>query len=104
MDMIRASVLAALSGALGLVGSGVVGFPAAATTPSCFGQPATIVGTAGEDWLVGTPGVDVIYAGAGDDFVQAGNGARDVDHPGVGDLIWGGLATTGSLASPVTTG
>jgi len=36
---------------------------------TCFGQPATIVGTDGDDELVGTPGPDVIAALGGDDHV-----------------------------------
>ena len=50
---------------------------------SCFGQPATIVGTNGPDVIRGTPGDDVIVSlggndliggGGGDDLICAGNG------------------------------
>jgi Ca2+-binding RTX toxin-like protein len=38
--------------------------------PTCFGQPATIVGTDGPDTLIGQSGVaDVIYGGGGDDGI-----------------------------------
>jgi hypothetical protein len=51
------------AGAGGLVGT------------TCFGQPATIQGTDGNDTLQGTPGNDVIVTGAGDqDIVFAGDG------------------------------
>lgn len=46
-------------------------------TPTCFGQPATIVGTNGDEWLDGTEGDDVIVALDGDDSI-AGNGGRDL--------------------------
>src|SRR3954465_10614787 len=42
---------------------------ASATTHHCFGQPATIVGTARADTIYGTTGDDVIYAGGGADVV-----------------------------------
>jgi Ca2+-binding RTX toxin-like protein len=41
---------------------------------TCFGQPATIAGTDGDDTLRGTPGNDVIIAGAGSDIILAGEG------------------------------
>ena len=48
--------------------------PANADAPTCLGQPATIVGTAGNDVLRGTDGPDVIWAGAGYDDVKAYGG------------------------------
>ncbi|MEA2434343.1 MAG: hypothetical protein QOG54_1800 [Actinomycetota bacterium] len=44
-------------------------------TPTCFGKPATVVGTNGDDELVGTGGDDVIVALDGQDSVygQEGN-------------------------------
>ncbi len=42
----------------------------------CGGQPATIVGTPGDDQLPGTPGNDIIVADAGNDHV-VGFGGRD---------------------------
>ncbi|WP_158939559.1 DUF11 domain-containing protein [Streptomyces sp. NRRL S-87] len=52
-----------------------------AAGPTCFGEPATITGTAGDDQINGTPGRDVIIAGAGHDTVNGHNGP---------DLICGG--------------
>ncbi|UAL29149.1 hypothetical protein K8W59_15350 [Nocardioides rotundus] len=74
---------------------------ASAATPTCYGQPATIVGTTGHDRLPGTSGPDVI-AGlggndrieglAGDDLLCGGDGA-DVLYGGAGDdRIAGGRA------------
>jgi len=67
---------------------------AAADDLTCFGQPATIVGTDGDDVLVGTPGPDVIVGlggnddiapQRGDDLVCAGDGNDHVaDQP---DLV-----------------
>lgn len=67
--------------------------PALAAPPACFGQSATIVGTARADVLVGTPhedvivsrgGADTIRARGGDDLICAGGG-RDVVRGGGGD-------------------
>jgi Ca2+-binding RTX toxin-like protein len=66
--------------------------PASAkTTYFCFGQPATIVGTASADTIYGTTGDDVIYAGRGADVVL-GEPLDANDEPiGAGnDLICGG--------------
>jgi hypothetical protein len=43
---------------------------AQAAAPACFGIPATIVGTAGNDVLVGTSDSDVIVAKSGDDTIR----------------------------------
>ncbi|MPZ22597.1 MAG: hypothetical protein GEU28_03450 [Dehalococcoidia bacterium] len=40
----------------------------------CLGQPATIIGTFGDDVLVGTAGPDVIVALSGDDIIIPGGG------------------------------
>ena len=61
--------------------------------PTCFGEPATVVGTDGPDVLVGTSGRDVIWAGAGADEVRAregddlvcGGAGADRLHGGAGD-------------------
>lgn len=60
-------------------------------TVSCFGVPATMVGTNGADNMVGTTGDDVIYAGGGVDVVL-GEPLDSNDEPiGAGDdLICGG--------------
>ncbi|GCD92276.1 calcium-binding protein [Nocardioides sp. LS1] len=72
----------------------------AATTPTCHGHAATIVGTSGADRIVGTDGPDVIVGldgndrivgGLGDDIVCGGVGA-DLLKGGEGDdALYGGL-------------
>jgi Ca2+-binding RTX toxin-like protein len=66
--------------------------PATASTPMCFGRPATIVGTPGDDRLVGQSGVsDVIYGGGGDDVIVGGDFYGDDETPGAApDLLCGG--------------
>jgi Ca2+-binding RTX toxin-like protein len=60
------------------------------TTPVCFGMPATIVGTAGNDVLRGTPGNDVIVGLAGHDVID-GRGGDDLICGGDGnDTLRGG--------------
>ena len=49
---------------------------AAVAEQICFGKPATIVGTAGDDRLVGTKKADVIVGLAGSDNIQ-GEGGND---------------------------
>jgi len=70
--------------------------PVHAAAPTCGGEPATIVGTAGPDVLVGTPGRDVMVGlagadelrGRGGDDLLCGNGGRDVLRGGSGaDLL-----------------
>jgi Ca2+-binding RTX toxin-like protein len=75
---------------------------APATTYSCFGQPATIVGTGdgeglkgttGPDVIVGLGGSDAIFGNGGDDLICAGGGS-DTVHGGAGnDMISGGPGT-----------
>lgn len=43
---------------------------ASGATATCYGQPATIVGTDGDDILRGTRGHDVIAGMAGDDVIR----------------------------------
>jgi Ca2+-binding RTX toxin-like protein len=71
---------------------------AAEPAPTCFGQPATIVGTDGRDVIHGTPGDDVIvtgdgpddvFAGAGDDLICGGGGSFE-DDEAIGDRLHGG--------------
>ncbi|MGH3445123.1 MAG: calcium-binding protein [Nocardioidaceae bacterium] len=57
---------------------------AAASTPTCHGRSATIVGTSGRDRLVGTRGPDVILARGGDDRISTGGG-DDLICAGPGD-------------------
>jgi Ca2+-binding RTX toxin-like protein len=73
-----------LTAALGVAS---VSADAQTTPPTCFGQPATIVGTSAGDMLQGTDGPDVIvgrggqdtiYGLGGDDLI-CGNGAVDPD-------------------------
>ena len=56
---------------------------------TCFGQPATIVGTDGNDTIQGTPGNDVIVAGDGSDIIFAGAGDDLVCGEGGDDFIFG---------------
>ncbi|MCW2768201.1 MAG: Hemolysin type calcium-binding protein, partial [Nocardioides sp.] len=55
----------------------VLSFPASApasaqaAAPTCHGEAATIVGTAGGDFLTGTPGRDVIVGLQGSDEIDA---------------------------------
>ncbi len=67
--------------------------------PACFGVPATIVGTTGNDVINGTAGNDVIVAGAGNDVINSGAGddrvcgdeGNDSISTGVGDdFVLGG--------------
>ncbi len=57
---------------------------ASGDVPMCFGEPATIVGTEGDDTLVGTPGIDVIVGLGGHDFIK-GRGSDDLLCGGAGD-------------------
>src|SRR4051794_21214186 len=59
-----------LAGALLLPGQA-----AYAATPTCFGQTATLTGTAGDDpALTGTSGADVIVGLGGNDTINGGAG------------------------------
>lgn len=84
----------------------------------CFGRPATIVGTRGDDELVGTPGDDVIVglggwdriAGRGGndricggddpDFVRGGAGRDVIEGAGGSDTAHGGSGEDRILAGP----
>lgn len=68
---------------------GFVAAPAKAATPLCFGQPATIVGTAGSDSIVGTAGADVIWGGGGDDEIYGEFFEGSSSDVGAADLICG---------------
>ena len=70
---VRITALAAL--ALGAVPVAAPG-PAAAATPHCFGERATIIGTSGDDVLRGTAGRDVFVGRGGLDVID-GRGGND---------------------------
>jgi Ca2+-binding RTX toxin-like protein len=95
---------------VGLLSTGLTGATAAranarlgtpsrtdASTPRCFGKPATIVGsgtihgTARADVIVAGPGDDHIFGGGGDDRICAGAG---------NDVIEGGLGSDRIEAGP----
>jgi Ca2+-binding RTX toxin-like protein len=65
----------------------------ATITNDCLGEPATIVGTEGNDTLVGTPGRDVIVALGGNDTVQALGGDDLVCGGDGNDFLEGGTGT-----------
>jgi Ca2+-binding RTX toxin-like protein len=87
-----------------------------ATTLSCEGQRATIVGTQGGDVIDGTAGNDVIVslggndvirglagddlicAGAGNDTAYGGPGSDSLDGDGGNDVLRGGPGTDGGLS------
>jgi Ca2+-binding RTX toxin-like protein len=67
-------ILAVIGSSLVLVATAAASGDAAtahpAVTPTCFGEPATIVGTEGNDRLLGGPGVDVILGLGGADGIK----------------------------------
>jgi Ca2+-binding RTX toxin-like protein len=63
---------------------------AAQTVPTCFGQPATIVGTSGDDTLQGTEGPDVIFGGGGSDRIDGLGGDDLICGRRGGDVLFGG--------------
>ena len=70
---IRGTGAAALlaAGAVGVLGPG----QARAQVPlTCGGEPATIIGTEGDDGLTGTPGSDVIVGLGGNDVLSGVDG------------------------------
>jgi len=81
--MVSALVLLA-AGAAWAGGSPVAG--AAEPVTECFGMPATIIGTPGDDVLTGTPGDDVIVGLEGTDVIYAGAGDFDRVCAGPNDL------------------
>ena len=76
--------------------------PSQAAVPTCFGKPATIVGTAGPDTLVGQSGVsDVIYGGGGNDTIVGGDFYEQDQIPGTApDLLCGGTGADTITDSP----
>ncbi|MGI9602242.1 MAG: hypothetical protein ACR2QE_10180 [Acidimicrobiales bacterium] len=85
---------------LGAVVATLVPFaPVGAANHTCGGQPATLVGTAGNDVIVGTARTDVIVtlggddtvSGlAGDDLICVGGGDDRVNAGAGADRVWGG--------------
>lgn len=72
-----------------VVVAGLLASASVAAAPSCFGRPATIVGTGGNDELRGTRGPDVVVAKGGRDRV-IGRGGDDVICGGPGkDILEG---------------
>lgn len=62
----------------------------AQANPRCNGEPATIVGTSGDDQIIGTEGPDVIVTRQGNDVIR-GLGGDDIICSGQGDdEIFGG--------------
>ena len=75
VKLTKLSPRAAIGTAVALIGLSLGAAPVAAqATVTCEGQPATIVGTNGNDVIVGTRGNDVIVALGGDDIVRGGSG------------------------------
>lgn len=73
----RLVVLASALAAAALI-FGISSSVASAPWPTCLGEPATLVGTDGNDTITGTSGDDVIAALGGDDVVISG-GSSDYD-------------------------
>ena len=95
----RACTVLLAAGGLLLVNFAFALPEARAAETTCFGKPATIVGTAGDDRLLGTARRDVIVGRAGDDTIQgfqgrdlicAGDGADTVVAGARSDRVEGG--------------
>ena len=80
----RLTVLSAALAATGALVFGVAASGASSPWPNCLGEPATIVGTDGNDTIAGTANDDVIAGLGGDDVITTG-GTGDY-----GDLICAG--------------
>ncbi|MCP3974413.1 MAG: peptidoglycan DD-metalloendopeptidase family protein [bacterium] len=99
--VVRRTRLVAVSGVL-MVASLIAGLPTsveAAALVMCGGEPATIVGTPGDETIEGTSGPDVISGRGGDDVIRGlegddvicGGAGRDVLRGGPGDdVVFGG--------------
>lgn len=87
--MNRSMRVVALSSASLLV-IGILAMLASAAVPRCFGEKATIVGTAGDDRLRGTEGRDVIVGRGGEDLIRGLGGNDLLCGGGGGDLVVGG--------------
>jgi len=94
-----------LVGAVAAVGSSTSTSAATASAPLCFGQPATIIGTEGEDApLNGTPGDDVIvglghddqiFGYGGNDRICGGDGWDGINGGDGNDILAGGAKADG---------
>lgn len=74
-----------------LTGATIAGASPSQTANTCFGAPATIVGTEGNDQINGTVGNDVIVALGGNDVIASWQGGSDKICGGDGtDTILGG--------------
>lgn len=86
--MNKKSIRITLAAVFAFTTSGLASAPAGAAVPTCFGKPATIVGTDGPDTLAGSDMVsDVIYGGGGNDYISGGDFYGSGDYP---DLLCGG--------------
>lgn len=96
MKLIRTAAVVVLSATL------LPASPALAA-PTCFGEPATIVGTSGDDELEGTKtrdvivglgGTDEIHGRGGDDLICGGDNPKrfypDDDDEPIPERLWGG--------------
>lgn len=76
--------------AIALLPAALIPASTVAVAPTCFGQPATIVGagtiqgTPGNDVIVGSSGPDEIWSNGGDDTICA-LGGNDVIHASIDD-------------------
>ena len=94
----------------GLPTAVVVGGPVLAATPTCQGEPATIVNDGNGNVLVGTAGRDVIVGagsseeirGRGGDDLICGRGGRDTLYGGAGDDVLNVGPAEGSWADLVS--
>ena len=95
---VRLTVLAMSFALAGLASASVAS--ASVRTPTCHGEPATLVGTVGNDLLVGTSGHDVIVGLGGHDVIR-GLGGSDVICGGHGDdKIRGGRGEDSLFGGP----
>ncbi len=110
MRIYRRNVLARAALALVVAVAGLTAAPTVnAQSFTCFGVPATIVGTNGPDTLVGTKGRDVIVARrghdqirslGGDDLICAGHGNDVIDAGGGDDRVEAGRGHDRVLGGP----
>ncbi len=78
----------------------LVASSAASGAPACGGEPATIVGTPGDDALTGTQGADVIVGLGGDDLISGLGGNDRICGDDGHDFLEGGMGTDFIDAGP----